>query len=85
MPSTHIQYVIGGELPTEHAAQCHFSLAVTAAPYMYFMSYSPEIEPLLIVVSANDYTETMHHQMGKYTDEFQTAYKRITGIDYGKV
>ena len=82
-PSTHIQWVIDGELPSIHKAQCHFALAISEAPYMWFMSYSPNIEPLLVKVEPDDYTETMHHQMGKYIDEFQSAFKRITGIDYG--
>ena len=84
-PSTHIQHVIGEELPSIYKAQCHFALAVSDAPYMWFMSYSPEIEPLLIQVVRGNYTATMLDQMEKYADEFQTAYKRITGIDYGNL
>jgi hypothetical protein len=81
-PSTHIQWVLAGELPSDHKAQCHFALAITQQPYMWFMSYCPEVEPLLIKVEADNYTATMVSQMGAYETEFKSAYKRITGIDY---
>ena len=70
-PSTHIQWLLDGGLPKEHRAQVHFQMALTESPYAIFMSYHPEIRPLVITVEADDYTEAMHDAI----DAFKKAYK----------
>ena len=55
-PSTHIGYLIDGELPSTYKAQCHFAMVIAEAPYMYFMSYCPGLKPLIIKVERDEYT-----------------------------
>ena len=83
MPSTHIKWLLAGELPSEHKAQLHFAMVVTRANYGYFMSYHPECEPLLLKVERDDYTMKMYTAITDYIVAFESAYKRITGSDYG--
>jgi hypothetical protein len=82
MPSTHIGWLMAGVLPPEHKAQVHFAMAITGASYAYFMSYTPEVEPLILMVEADDYTVLMAEQIKAFGEELQTTYKSITGKDY---
>jgi hypothetical protein len=78
-PSTHIQWLLGGCVPTDHIAQVHFQIALCEAPYGYFCSYNPEVAPLIVRVDRNEYTELMEKKMGEYCIEFESAMKYITG------
>jgi hypothetical protein len=78
-PSTHISWLLMGCLPKEHTQQVHFSMAVTGAPYAYFMSYNPDIDPLIIRVERDDYTEKMVAAIAVYEAEFKWSLNRIIG------
>jgi hypothetical protein len=78
-PSTHLSYLMEGDLPKEHIAQVHFQMVLCEAPYAYFASYNPNVRPLILKVEWNDYTETMMNMMVKYQDEYLAAMKAIKG------
>jgi hypothetical protein len=78
-PSTHISWLIQGVLPKAHIQQVHFSMAVTGAPYAYFMSYSPDIEPIILRVERDDYTEKMVNAIEVYEADFKWSFNRIMG------
>jgi len=80
-PSTHIQYLIDGVMPKDHIAQVHFQIAICGAPYGYFASYNPDIEPLILRIDRDEYTETMEKGIEKYIEEFNIAAKRIGGLN----
>lgn len=79
MPSTHIGYLIEGGLPKDYLAQVHFQIAVLGAPHGWFMSYHPELEPLIVQVERNSVTEDMEHQFEVYTEAYEAAKERIMG------
>ena len=81
-PSTHIKWLLDGGLPDAHKAQVHFQMALTGAPFAYFMSYHPEMQPLLVKVDADDYTENLIHYLDKVADEFGDAFELITGEEW---
>jgi hypothetical protein len=74
--------MIDGGLPPQHLAQVHFQIALMQAPYGYFMSYHPNLDPILIKVEADDFTENLIHYLDTFCDEFEVAYKLVTGKDY---
>jgi hypothetical protein len=76
-PSTHIRYLLEGGVPKEYIPQVHFQMVVCGAPYAYFSSYCPEVEPLIVKVEWGDYTEQMVHQIAKYESEYETAWRKI--------
>jgi hypothetical protein len=78
-PSTHIQWLLDGGLPKEHKAQVHFQMVVTQSPYAYFMSYHPELEPLIVRVEADDYTDAMAHAIEELKNEYMKAFTAIKG------
>jgi putative phage-type endonuclease len=71
-PSTHISWLLAGVLPPEHKPQIHMQLAVTGADTAYFMSYNPDIKPLVVVVNRDEYTEALQG----YMDEVEKVYDR---------
>ena len=78
-PSTHISWLLHGVLPTEHTQQVHFGMAVTGAPFAYFMSYNPNIDPLIVRVERDDYTEKMVNAIEVYEAEFKWSLNQIIG------
>jgi hypothetical protein len=80
-PSTHVKWLINGVLPPEHAGQVHFSMAVSGAPFGYFMSYNPDLQPLIVRVERDDYTDKMVNAIAVYEAEFKWAFNHITGAE----
>ena len=76
-PAVHIGYLLEGGLPKAYLAQVHFQIALMGAPYGIFMSYHPELEPLIVKVEANSVTEDMIKQMEVYEEAFIIARKKI--------
>jgi hypothetical protein len=78
-PSTHIKWLLDGGLPTEHKAQVHFQMALMDAGHAWFMSYNPELPPLLIKVQRDEYTDTLIECLDNVADELDSARKLILG------
>ena len=64
---THIGYLLGGELPEYYKPQVHMSMAVTGIDKWYFMSYYPELEPLIVPVAWDDYTDKVKVALDAFT------------------
>jgi putative phage-type endonuclease len=56
-PETHIGWLHEGVMPKKHAAQVHAEMYMSGAPNAYFMSYCPDVEPLLLKVLKGPLTE----------------------------
>jgi len=69
MGKTHLQYAIEGTLPSTYKPQVHMSMAVSALDRWTFLSYFPAVEPFVIEVEWDDYTDKMHNELRKFTDE----------------
>jgi len=77
-PSTHIMWLLDGGLPPAHKQQVHFQIALAESSGGYFMSYHPNLEPLIIWVEADDYTEAMQHAIDKLVEDYEAALERIS-------
>jgi YqaJ-like viral recombinase domain len=53
-PQTHCRWLIGGELPAEHAPQVHFSLYVTGRARWRFVSYRRRFPALVVTVERDE-------------------------------
>jgi len=78
-PSTHVSWVLDGELPPCHKQQVHFAMAILGAPFAYFMSYLPECEPLIIKVERDEYTEKMLAEILSFCESFEDALNKFGG------
>jgi len=77
MAKTHIGYLLDGELPKYYKCQVHFSMAVTGLTKWWFQSYFPGLDPLIVLVSADDYTEKVKDAITKFTNLLATESKRL--------
>jgi hypothetical protein len=47
-PEKHIEYLLNGVVPAEYMPQVQFNLYVTGRKWLDFMSYCPEMKPLIV-------------------------------------
>lgn len=73
LAKTHIGYFRKGVLPPTYTPQVHMSLAVTGLDKWIFMSYLPELLPLIVTVERDEYTEKMEAAIQHFLDEFEEA------------
>ena len=64
--STHFAYLRDGFLPSYYGPQVHASMAISKIDRWIFMSYFPGLDPLIIPVVWDDYTE----KVSKALDQF---------------
>jgi hypothetical protein len=50
LPKTQVKYLLNNRLPSEYFSQVQFSLYVTGFKFWDFVSYAPEIKPLIVRV-----------------------------------
>ena len=67
----HLLYCIEGVLPAAYRPQVHMSLAVSGLPSWNFLSYFPGLEPFLIEVHRDEYTDKMEAELTKFTTELK--------------
>lgn len=53
-PHTHVSYLLKGKLPTEYIPQIQGSLMVTGRESWDFMSYHPQMAPLILTVERDE-------------------------------
>ena len=76
-PETHIGYLLAGGLPAYYLPQIHWSMCVSRVTRWVFMSYHPELEPLIVEVEWDDYTEKMDQAMQAFTPKLAEARMRF--------
>jgi hypothetical protein len=59
-----------GVLPDAYKLQVHWSMAVTGLKTWHFMSYFPELEPLILAIQWDDFTD----KVCAAQDDFVCAY-----------
>lgn len=59
--ATHLQWLLEGVLPADHAAQVHGSMYVTGASSWYFMSYSRQWAPFILKVERDERIQAAIH------------------------
>ena len=71
--STHIGYLLGGSLPDYYKPQVHFSMAVTGFKRWIFMSHYPGLDPLIVTVIRDEYTETIAKAIEGFVQQLSEA------------
>lgn len=77
--STHIKYLLAGELPDEYRPQVHAGMWIGEREYIDFVSYHPMYNPLLIRVLSDDYTLKVGAALAEFSERFEDAKRRILG------
>jgi hypothetical protein len=66
----HVSHVREGVLPDEYKLQVHGSMAVTGLPYWYFMSYFPCLNPLIIKVERDEFTDKVTAALDEFVIDY---------------
>lgn len=74
---THVDYLMEGVLPSEYAVQVHWSMMVTGIRHWYFMSYFPGLNPLILRVEADDFTEKLKEAANQFCIEYAAEKERV--------
>ena len=73
----HVEYKMANELPSEHKMQVHGSMAVTGLPWWYYMSYFPGLEPLIIKVERDDFTQAVSTALDQFVIDYAEERERV--------
>ena len=66
----HIEYTLGGKLPTKHIPQVQGLLYVTGYDTWDFMSYHPDLKPFIITVERDEkYLEIMDELIEQFLEK----------------
>jgi hypothetical protein len=78
-PKAHEAYLRKGRLPTEYRCQVHGQLVVTGLPWVDFVSYCPETDPLLVRVEPDEFTELLRKELASFVRRHKEARDAIRG------
>ncbi len=73
----HVAYVMEGKLPTEYKVQVHWSLAASGLKVWYFMSYFPGLNPLILKIEADGFTEKVKAAQDQFLIEYAPERERV--------
>lgn len=80
--SVHIAYLLGQKIPTKYIPQVQGSMLITGCHWWDFMSYHPDMEPLIVRVPRNvEYLALMKKSLDLFADKMDI--KRAKLIDMG--
>ena len=77
MAKTQFGYLRKGVLPSTYKQQIHWSMAVTGLTRWYFMSYFPGLDPLIIQIKADSYTDKVTVAMNEFTERLAIESERF--------
>jgi hypothetical protein len=75
--STHVEWFLTGGLPDDHKPQCHMQLSISQRDWLDFISYHPSLNPFIIRIYADDYTEKVGVAVEKFIKMLADARKRL--------
>ena len=75
--STHIGYLLRGGLIEYYRPQVHWSMATTGLRRWALMSYHPELDPLIINVEWDEYTDSMAKAIDQFALNLYAAMEKM--------
>lgn len=80
LPHTHLYYLLKGELPPKYKPQVHGQMVVCDTENWWFMSYCPDLKPLIVEVRRDSYTAALEQAL----DDFLLRYAELK-IELGDI
>lgn len=74
---THVGYLLEGVLPAKYKLQVHGSMAVTSLDHWWFMSYFPGLNPLIIKVERDEFTEKVSTALDEFLLKYAAERERV--------
>jgi hypothetical protein len=80
--STHVEYLLAGKIPTKYIPQVQGSMLVTGYNHWFFMSYFPNITPLIIDVPRDDkYCASLKIELQTFCEELDDLEKKLRALN----
>lgn len=76
----HVAYLMDGELPNKYRLQVHGSMVVTGLPFWYFLSYHPELRPLIVKVERDAFTEKVAAGLDQFLIAYAEERERVLSV-----
>lgn len=84
-PHTQVKYLLSGELPTEYVCQVQGSMYVTGLDKWDFLSYHPDMPPLLLTVNRDDeFCAALDGLLSEFTERMSEKLAKIEKMRGGK-
>lgn len=77
LPHTHLAYLDAGQVPGKYLPQCHGALLVTGLSWVDFFSYCPELPPLLVRVTPNEFTTKLQNALDSLANEIKSKADKL--------
>ena len=74
---THVEYLMEGVLPDVYKMQIHWSLSASGLSTWWFMSYFPGLNPLIIEVKADEFTEKVRKAQDQFIIDYAEERERV--------
>ena len=81
----HVDYLMQGVLPKKYKIQVHWSMAVTGIKTWWFVSYSSGVNPLIVKVKADEFTDIVSRAQDDFIPEYREVAKQVKEALFGKV
>lgn len=76
--TTHVEYLLSGKLPTDYIQQVQGQLFITGRKWCDFMSYYPNIKPLIVRVLPDfEFHGKLKQELGQFCLELEQIKERI--------
>ncbi len=77
-PHNHIKYLLDNKIPTQYITQVQGQMYVLEKEWCDFMSYCPDIKPLIVRVYRDDvYIKTLSSALESFVDEMQGKLQKL--------
>lgn len=81
LPHTHIEYLEKQKLPTAYVQQVQGSMLVTGFKQWFFMSYCPNLPPMMLLIERDEeFCAALHRQLIVFNNQMQEKIKYIQSL-----
>jgi putative phage-type endonuclease len=81
LPHTHIEYLEAQKLPDAYVQQVQGSMLVTGFKQWWFMSYCPNLPPMMLLIEKDeDFCTKLHRQLIVFNNQMQEKIKYIKSL-----
>jgi len=80
-PWTHVGYLLGGKCPTDYIPQVQGNMYVTGRNWWTFLSYHPDMEPMMVKVERDDeYIQTMDKMLNEFISKLLHRREKLSHL-----
>lgn len=79
--STHVAYLLAGEVPVEYIPQVQGSMLISGLSHWFFMSYYPGLPPLILKVPRDEkFCATLQAELESFCERLDRVEEQLRGL-----